>query len=54
MSIFNDPGYQRLERGGVRTRFKTRDSADPTFTYKDYPIPNKSGDSKNSPDNSKK
>ena len=54
MSILNDPGYQRLERGGVRTKFKTRDSVRPTYKHESFPRPKKSGDSDNSPDNSKK
>ena len=54
MSILNDPGYQRLERGGVRTKFKTRDSVRPTYKHESFPRPNKLGNSKNSSDNSKK
>ena len=53
MSLLDDRSIIILGNGFVRTRFKTRDSAEPTFKYRDYPRPNKSGDSDNTPDNSK-
>ena len=54
MSLLDDRSIIILENGIVRTRDKSGNLLKPTFTYKDYPIPNKSGDSKNSADNSKK
>ena len=53
MSLLDDPSFRIIGNGGVRTRFKTRDSAEPTYKYENFPRPNKSGDSKNLPDNSK-
>ena len=53
MSLLDDRSVIILENGFVRTRFKTRDSADPTFKTKiNYPRPNKSDETDNSPDNS--
>ena len=54
MSLLDDPSFRIIGNGGVRTRFKTRDSAEPTFTYKNYPRPDKSEDSDKSSENSKK
>ena len=54
MSLLDDPSFRIIGNGGVRTRFKTRDSAEPTYKYESFPRPKKSGDSVNSSENSKK
>ena len=55
MSLLDDRSFRIIGNGGVRTRFKTRDSADPTFKTKiNYPRPIKSDETEKSPDNSKK
>ena len=54
MSLLDDRSVIILENGFIRTRFKTRDSAEPTFKTKiNYPRPIKSDETEKSPDNSK-
>ena len=54
MSLLDDRSFRIIGNGGVRTRFKTRNSADPTFKTKiNYPRPIKSDETEKSPDNSK-
>ena len=53
MSLLDDRSIIILGNGIVRTRDRSGKLLKPTYKYKDYPRPNKSDDSKNSPDNSK-
>ena len=54
MSLFDDRSIIILGNGFVRTRFKTRDSAEPTYKYEDFPKSDKSDDSENPSEYSKK
>ena len=53
MSLLDDRSVIILEKGVVRTRFKTRDSDKATYKYESFPRPKKSDDTKNSSVNSK-
>ena len=55
MSGLDDRGLRILQNGFVRTRNKSGELIKPKFDTKtSYPIPNKSDETDNSPDNSKK
>ena len=53
MSLLDDRSIIILEKGIVRTRDRSGKLLKPTYKYESFPRPNKSGDSKNLPDNSK-
>ena len=54
MSGLDDRGLRILQNGFVRTRNKSGELIKPKFDTKtSYPIPNKSDETDNSPDNSK-